>query len=247
MKDHSQYIHGTTRQEQSRLSLLNDLLNSRSIEAIGLTGGERILDVGSGLGQLTRAMARAAGHTVIGIERSVQQIAEARRQAALEGEESLAEFRQGDALHFPLKDVEWGTFDIAHTRFLLEHVPEPLEIVRTMVRAVRHGGRIILEDDDHDLLRLWPEPPRFAALWQSYMRKNRGVREHVRNASIEKGLCGGALHAVILGEHPGQHQLHKKPRVSTGKPIAVDTSLFGKYLTRRFCDALEASTLQESE
>src|SRR5262245_13231923 len=104
MKDHSQYIHGTTRQQQSRLSLLNDLLKSRSSEAIGLVGGERILDVGSGLGQLTRAMARAAGQTVIGIERSEHQIAEARRQAALEGEESLAEFRQGDALHLPLKD-----------------------------------------------------------------------------------------------------------------------------------------------
>ena len=39
-----------------------------------------------------------------------------------------------------------------------------------MVRAVRPGGRIILEDDDHEVLRLWPEPPGFAPLWQAYMR-----------------------------------------------------------------------------
>jgi SAM-dependent methyltransferase len=170
MSDTSHYIHGTTPEEQSRLSLLNDLLNARSVEALQLRGGEKILDVGSGLGQLTRAMARTARARVIGIERSGEQIREAQRQAALDREESLVELRQGDALRFPLHADEWGTFDIAHTRFLLEHVPEPIEIVRAMVRAVRPTGRIILEDDDHDFLRLWPEPDGFAALWQAYMR-----------------------------------------------------------------------------
>jgi SAM-dependent methyltransferase len=180
MSDTSQYIHGTTPEEQSRLSLLNDLLNARSVDAMQPRGSEKILDVGSGLGQLTRAMARAARVKVIGIERSCEQIAEAQRQAALDREESLVEFRQGDALRFPLGDDEWGTFDIAHTRFLLEHVPQPIEIVRAMVRAVRVGGRIILEDDDHDLLRLWPEPDGFAALWQAYMRSY----EHLGNDPI---------------------------------------------------------------
>ncbi len=180
MSETSQYIHGTTSEEQSRLSRLNDLLNSRSVEAMSLRGGEKILDVGSGLGQLTRAMARAAGAKVIGIERSEEQIREAQRQAVLAGEETLAEFRRGDALQFPLRPDEWETFDVAHTRFLLEHVPQPLEIVRAMVRAVRPGGRIILEDDDHDLLRLWPEPQGLGALWQAYMRSY----EHLGNDPI---------------------------------------------------------------
>jgi 2-polyprenyl-3-methyl-5-hydroxy-6-metoxy-1,4-benzoquinol methylase len=47
-----------------------------------------------------------------------------------------------------------GHFDVAHARFLLEHVPDPLVIVRTMVRAVRPGGRVILADDDYEGLRL---------------------------------------------------------------------------------------------
>jgi len=180
MSDTSQYIHGTTPEEQSRLSLLHDLLNTRSVDAMQLRGSEKILDVGSGLGQLTRAMARAARAKVIGIERSAEQIAEAQRQAVRDREEALVEFRQGDALRFPLHDDEWGTFDIAHTRFVLEHVPQPIEIVRAMVRAVRPGGRIILEDDDHDLLRLWPEPDGFSPLWQAYMRSY----EHLGNDPI---------------------------------------------------------------
>jgi len=39
-----------------------------------------------------------------------------------------------------------------------------------MARAVRAGGRIILEDDSHDICRLWPEPPGFGLLWRCYIR-----------------------------------------------------------------------------
>jgi SAM-dependent methyltransferase len=168
----SHYLHGTSPTEQQRLSLLNDFLNQASLRELGLRGGEKVLDVGSGLGQFTRAMARAVGPTgrVIGIEPDPRQLAEARRQARDAGEEGLVDFRPGDALAMPLAQAEWGTFDVAHVRFVLEHVRDPGRIVRAMVRAVRPGGRIILEDDDHELLRLWPEPPGFGPLWQAYMR-----------------------------------------------------------------------------
>lgn len=180
MADTSHYIHGTTTAEQARLSLLNDLLNARSVAEMQLHDERRILDVGSGLGQLTRAMARATGAHVLGIERSPEQLQEAQRLAAAADEGALVEFRQGDAHRFPLLPEEEGSFDLVHTRFLLEHVPDPLAIVQAMVRAARPGGRIILEDDDHDLLRLWPEPAGFGALWQAYMRSY----EHLGNDAI---------------------------------------------------------------
>lgn len=168
----SHYLHGTCPHEQQRLAKLNDILNEASLREIELKGGEKILDVGCGLAQLTRALARKAGPKgrVVGIERSPEQIAEAIRRATAEGEGSLVELRQGEAAAMPLRDDEWGTFDVAHARFLLEHVPDPLAVVRGMVRAVRPGGRVILEDDDHDVIRLWPEPPGFSPLWTAYIR-----------------------------------------------------------------------------
>jgi SAM-dependent methyltransferase len=171
-EDDSQYIHGSSAEEQGRLAALNDLINQAALREINLRGGERILDLGSGLGQFTRAMARTAGPKgkVVGVERDPQQLADALRRARADGEESLADLRAGDALNPPLRPEEWSTFDVAHTRFLLEHLRDPLSAVRVMVRAVRPGGRIVLEDDDHDVLRLWPEPPGFGALWQAYMR-----------------------------------------------------------------------------
>ena len=168
----SEYLHGTFPEEQQRLSKLNDILNDASLAELRLQGGERILDLGSGLAQFTRLMARRAGQNgcVIGVERDSNQISEARRQAAAAGEADIIELRQGDVFDVPLRDEEWGSFDLAHARFLLEHVSDPLAVVKAMVRAVRVGGRIVLEDDDHDLLRLWPQPAGFGALWNAYIR-----------------------------------------------------------------------------
>src|SRR4051812_44290168 len=157
----TQYLHGTAPQEQDRLGLMNRLLNENSLREMQLRPGERVLDVGCGLGQLSRDMARQVGRSgkVVAVERSGEQLAVARRLAAAAGEEPLVDFREGPAEQLPLAGNELGTFDVAHARFLLEHVADPVAVAGQMVRAVRPGGRIILEDDPHDTLRLWPDPP----------------------------------------------------------------------------------------
>ena len=151
---------------------MNSLLNAPPLQRMNLRGGEKILDVGSGLGQFTRAMARMVGPSgkVVGVERSLEQLMEARRLASLEDEENLYDSRQGNATALPLRREEWSSFDIVHTRFLLEHVVDPLAVVRMMVEAARPGGRIILQDDDHDVLRLFPEPEGFYDLWKAYIQ-----------------------------------------------------------------------------
>jgi len=168
----SVYIHGTSEDERRRLSLLNDvLLNPAMLRELALRGDERIADFGSGLGQFTRAMARGVPDgRVVGIERDEMQLAGARARAAEAGEEALVDFRQGDVSDPPLADEEWGTFDVAHARFILEHVADPRRVVKTMLRAVRPGGRIVLVDDDHGVMRFWPELPGWSDLWAAYMR-----------------------------------------------------------------------------
>lgn len=166
----SSYIHGTAPKEQTRLTNLNRILNEGSLRELAAQEGERVLDVGAGLGQMARAIAQRTGVAVVAVERSPEQVVEAVRQAREVGEETMLDFRLADAVDLPLRPDEWGTFDIAHTRFLLEHVSNPLAVVRSMVRAVRPQGRIVLEDDDHELLRLWPEAPKVMTLWRAYMQ-----------------------------------------------------------------------------
>ena len=212
----SVYIHGTSEEEQRRLSLMNDvLLNNAELREMTLRGDERIIDFASGLGQFARAMARAVprGH-VVGIERDENQLAEAQKLAA--SDKAKVEFRRGDVLALELPREEWGTYDIAHARFILEHVREPLKVVQAMVKTVKPGGRIILADDDHDVMRLWPEPPGFNDLWRAYMRTydrigndpfvgrrlvellHRAGAEPRRNTWIFFGGCAGMENFDIL-------------------------------------------------
>ena len=171
MTSESTYIHGTSPEEQRRLGVMNRILNDASRVRLHLQPGESVIDFGCGLGQFTREMARqAAPGTVVGIERSEAQLARAIELARADNEESLVDFRRGDAAAPPLSDAERAWFDVAHARFLLEHLVDPLSAVRAMVEAVRPGGRIVLADDDHDVLRLWPEPPGLAELWRAYIR-----------------------------------------------------------------------------
>jgi len=166
----SHYTHGSSEAEQQRLTALNRRLNEGCLHAAQLVAGERVVDFGAGLGQYSRLMARATGVAVLGLERSPEQIAEARHQAEADGETTLLEMRQADVLDPPFRDDEHGGFDVAHARFVLEHIPDPLRVVRNMARAVRPGGRVILSDDDYDSLRLWPEPPGFQPVWTAYQR-----------------------------------------------------------------------------
>jgi SAM-dependent methyltransferase len=236
----STYIHGTAPDEQRRLSLMNDvLLNPAFLRAIALRGDEKVLDLGSGLGQFSRAMARALPNgRVVGIERDETQRAAAMQLAEEAGERDLVDFRAGDALALDLGDA-WGTFDVAHTRFLLEHLPNPQTAVNAMVRAVRPGGRIVLADDDHDVLRLWPEPPGMTELWRAYMRTYDRIgndpfigrrlvallhdagAKPVRNDWIFFGACAGMEIFEILSDNMAGV-------VRTARETIVGMSLFGE-------------------
>ncbi|MDR7145499.1 methyltransferase domain-containing protein [Rhizobium sp. BE258] len=99
----SHYAHGSSEAEQQRLTALNRRLNGHCLNAAQLVAGERVVDFGAGLGQYSRLMARATGVTVLGLERSPEQIAEA------DGETALLEMRQADALDPPFGDERGGS------------------------------------------------------------------------------------------------------------------------------------------
>jgi SAM-dependent methyltransferase len=173
----TRYVHGTSAREQERLELMNGLINPGCLRALALEGERRVLDIGCGTALMARTIARALGSDarVVGVERSEEQLATARRSAAEAGEADLVELRAGDAVDLPLAEDERGSFDLVHARFLLEHHPEPLAVVRAAVRAARPGGRIVLFDDDHDVLRTSPPTPAFAAAWEAYWRSYEDV------------------------------------------------------------------------
>ncbi len=168
----SSYIHGSSRTERDRLTLMNELINDRCLDALNLRNEKRVLDVGAGTGLFTRLMAETlpAESSIVAVERDPEQVEAALRNMGAGESRCAVDLRLGDAMNMPLEKEELGSFDLAHTRFLLEHVPDRGSVVSNLFSAVRPGGRFVLLDDDHDQMRFWPEPEGLSAAWRAYWR-----------------------------------------------------------------------------
>jgi ubiquinone/menaquinone biosynthesis C-methylase UbiE len=121
----------------------------RRMLGLGPVGpGDRVLDVGCGIGLETARLAKRAGATgrVVGIDANVSMIIEACRRAS--GEAPAAEFAVMDARRLDFLD---GTFDLCRTERVLRYVEQPERAVREMARVVRPGGRVVVFDFDSDV------------------------------------------------------------------------------------------------
>jgi len=154
------YIHGTAPDEQERLARLNRMTNAAFLEFLALPGHERVLEVGSGLGVLTREVAaKLPNGCILGVEYSAAQLARAPH-----GTPHLV-FCRGDGQRLP---VGTARFDLAYCRYLLEHVASPELVLSEMHRALRPGGRVCVQENDILVVGFYPECPRFAQVWRQF-------------------------------------------------------------------------------
>ena len=108
--------------------------------------GQRGVDVGCGGGEVTFDLAALVDPAiVVGLDMDAVKL-EYARQAAAERGVSNVEFQVADV-------TEWNeptSYDVVYCRFLLQHLAEPVAMLRTMWAAVRPAGTLIVEDADFD-------------------------------------------------------------------------------------------------
>ena len=122
-----------------------------------LQPGMDLLDVGCGPGSLTADLARLVSPgRVIGIDSATSPLDEARRAAAEAGVE--VEIRVGDAYTIDLPD---DSVDVVHAHQVLQHVADPVAVLREMARVCRPGGLVAARDADYAAMT-WA--PRSAAM-----------------------------------------------------------------------------------
>lgn len=113
----------------------------RLLEAAAFSDGDRVLDVGCGNGESTRAAAKASGSGwAVGVDLSSQMLERARSLAALEQITNIT-FEQADAQVHPF---EPDAFDLAISRFGAMFFAEPVAAFANIGAALRPGGRLVL-------------------------------------------------------------------------------------------------------
>lgn len=111
------------------------------IGALGIGQGARCLEVGAGGGSIASWLCQVTGDT----GRVVATDIDTRSLEAIEGFSNL-EVRHHDIVNDVL---ETDCFDLIHARLLLEHLPERDFVLEKLVRALRPGGWIVIEDVDY--------------------------------------------------------------------------------------------------
>ncbi len=122
-----------------RFDALSELFNPstfRHMEALGLSSGWRVWEVGAGGPSVpTWIAARSGGHV----------LATDIDTSWLETDNPSYEVRRHDIGTEPAPD---GKFDLVHARLVLVHVPERVEALSTMIGALRPGGWLLVEEAD---------------------------------------------------------------------------------------------------
>jgi len=158
------YILGSTDPEQDRL-MRQAVHLATSTEGLfrqgGIVRGQRVLDLGSGVGDVAILVARIVGHSgsVVGIERDPRSIARARARVAEAGLDNV-HFVEADA-----SSVEFTEpFDALVGRFVLQFVPDPTGVLRSLTRFVRPGGAVVFQEASwKSCPRIWDHLPLWSA------------------------------------------------------------------------------------
>lgn len=142
----SDYALGNTDAEHERLirqAAYLAPLTERLFREAGIGPGQRVLDLGSGVGDVAMLLSRMVGPSgeVVGIERDPRSISRAKARIAEAGLRNVS-FAQSD-----VSEVRsCNPFDGALGRFILQFVSDPVPVLRSLSQLVRPRGVLAFQE-----------------------------------------------------------------------------------------------------
>ena len=184
------YALGYTDAEQERLIRQAALIapySERLFREAGIGPGYRVLDLGSGMGDVSMLVAGLVGASgeVVGIERDATSIERAQARVAAAGLRNVS-FLNADVNNI----VTDRPFDAVVGRYILMFLPDPIFVLRSVSRLVRPGGVIAFQEPSWiPMLALGDRLP----LWSCVLRS---IHETILRSGANPEM-GFALYSIF--------------------------------------------------
>ncbi len=184
------YALGHSDRELERLSAqarLIDPITRGFFRDAGIGSGMRVLDVGSGAGDVAFLAAEMVGETgeVIGVDRAAAALAVASARGDALSLRNVS-FREGD----PAEMAFELAFDAVVGRYVLQFQRDPVAMLRKLAAHVRPGGSIVFHELDWSGARSFPS----ASIYDTCCR---WIIETLRLLGAERYM-GIKLHATFV-------------------------------------------------
>jgi SAM-dependent methyltransferase len=214
------YPLGNSDAEHARLMRQAEFLRpltERLFREAGIGAGQRVLDLGSGVGDVAMLAAAIVGPSgfVVGIDRDPVSIARARSRIAKAGLQNV-QIVEGDATSLRVDE----SFDAVVGRFILEWVPDPIAVVRSISGLIRPGGVVAFHEP------AWAPALAVAPQLSLWMTCASLLRDTLNRSGADTDI-GLVLHRIF------REAGLPMPTVRVELPIGND----GRF-TRRIVDAL---------
>lgn len=130
-------------EDDSTFEEASDRLSDILIDKLGPGPGDRVIDVGCGVGTPGVRLATRTGAELVGISISARDVELANARAEQEGCADRARFQHANALDMPFED---GSFDHALALESIVHMPDRVQALQQIARVLRPGGLLALTD-----------------------------------------------------------------------------------------------------
>ncbi len=132
------------------------------LDEVGVSSGGTALDLACGPIGVLQPLSARVGPTgrVVALDFDPVEVSAAREHVRRLGLSNVTVV-EGDAFH---TQFESDSFDLVHSRFLLAPVGRARELLAEMVRVVRPGGVVVLEEPDSSAWSCTPASPGFERL-----------------------------------------------------------------------------------
>jgi ubiquinone/menaquinone biosynthesis C-methylase UbiE len=160
------YLHGYSDEEQRRLYKQARFLETSVFEKIDFSKQQHVLEIGCGVGaQSEILLERFPTLTIQGVDSSQSQIDRAKKHLSQAIQAGKIQFEVGDAFNLPYAE---NSFDGAFVCWLLEHVKNPIGILREALRVMKAGSVIYCTEVQNATFYVHPYSPATLQYWFAF-------------------------------------------------------------------------------